>query len=211
MSWPISKTIFNDGGFEWSMYDRDFLFTPDRNGEIPDHHCKQTFVKSLPYIISHRNAVDIGCRDGEYTRYLHKHFQHVYCFDYRKRKLFNKNVDLNKITHFQCALGEESKQVLASGAGSLYNQSVPKENWINVQLYALDQFDLDNIDYIKIDVDGFELPVLKGSINTIEKFSPILVLEQENENTEALEFCQYLGYSVADWDDQHRNVIMRKL
>jgi FkbM family methyltransferase len=211
MSWPVDVTQFLDGGFNWSMYEKDFLYTPDGNREIPDHHCKQTFVKSLPYIKSFRNSIDIGCRDGEYTRYLHKYFNHVYCFDYRKRKLFNKNVDLTKVSHFQCALGNCNEEILVSGAGSLLSQSVPKDQWIKIQLYTLDQFEFENIDYIKIDVDGFELKVLQGAINTIEKFSPILVLEQENNDTEALEFCKGLGYSIADWDDQHRNVIMRKL
>lgn len=211
MSWPINQTQFSDGGFDWSLYERDFLYTPDGNREIPDHHCKQTFVKSLPYINSFRNSIDIGCRDGEYTRYLHKYFDHVYCFDYRRRKLFNKNVDLSKISHFQCALGDRNEERLVSGAGSLLSQSVPRDQWVKIQIYTLDQFKFENIDYIKIDVDGFELQVLQGAINTIEKFSPILVLEQENNDTRALEFCKELGYSIADWDDQHRNVIMRKL
>jgi hypothetical protein len=36
---------------------------------------------------------------------------------------------------------------------------------------------LTNVDYIKIDVEGSELNVLKGAINTIKQSSPIIEFE----------------------------------
>lgn len=209
--WPVKPTEFASNPFDWSWYDRDYLFTPDGIAESPNHHCKNTWLDSFPFIESKRFAVDIGCRDGEYTRYLHKDFDHVYCFDYRRRKLFNNNVDLKKITHFKCALGEEHKIMRVSGGGSLTNQTIPEEKWYDEQLYTLDQFQLKNIDYIKIDVDGYELQVLKGSLNTIKNYHPILVIEQEFGVRSSVEFCEtVLDYEVVAWDRAERNVIMKK-
>ena len=212
MTYPLEPTTFKDNPYEWEWYDRDFFCSPDGTKEFPNHHCKVTYVETVPFITNKRNAVDIGCRDGEYTRYLHKDFEHVFCFDYRRRKLFHKNVDLTKVTHFKCALGEEHKIIKVSGGGSITTGKIPQEKWYDEQLYTLDEFNLLNVDYIKIDVDGFESRVLQGAKNTILKYNPILVLEAENNDTSSIDLCRSMfGYDIAAWDCHHRNVIMRKL
>jgi len=210
MAYPVEPTQFKKTTFDWDLYDRDFLFSPNGNKEYPKNHCKTTYLESIPFINHKRNAIDIGCRDGEYTRYLHKDFEHVYCFDYRPRKLFHKNVDLSKITHFKCGLAETNKIEFVSGGSSMTSGKRPKENWHKEELFALDQFHLKNIDYIKIDVDGYELNVLKGSIETIKKWQPLIVLEEEKQQTDTIDFCAELGYTIAAWDEHHRNVILRK-
>ncbi len=211
MTYPITPSIFLDNPYNWDWYDRDFFYSPDGTTEFPEHHCKKTWVASLPFISNKRNAIDVGCRDGEYTRYLHKDFNHVFCFDYRRRKLFQKNVDLSKVTHFECAVGEDHKIIKASGAGSITSGSVPIEKWFDEQLYTIDEFNLPDIDYIKIDVDGYELNVLQGAVNTIKKYNPLIVAEQENNDTRAIDFCKKeFDYEIAAWDSLHRNVIMRK-
>ena len=55
-----------------------------------------------------------------------------------------------------------------------------KKNEIFTEI--LDHFELNPF-LIKIDVEGFELEILRGSPNTIRKFKPILILEiQEQKN-----------------------------
>ena len=207
--YPIEPTIFKGSTFTWDWYDTDYFMCKDGHGNYPDHHCKKTWIESIPFIGNKRNAVDVGCRDGEYARYLHKDFQHVFCFDYRRRKLFNNNVDLTKITHFKCALGEAHEVKKVSGGGSMTTSKVPKEKWYEEQFYTLDEFNLPDVDYIKIDVDGYELNVLKGSINTIKKYKPLLVLEQLKGEDSSIKWCETLGYEIAAWDNDNRNVIMR--
>lgn len=207
--YPVTPTTFTENPYNWEWYDRDFFHSPDGTQEFPDHHCKKTWVASLPFVSNTRNAIDVGCRDGEYTRYLHKDFNHVFCFDYRRRKLFHKNVDLNKITHFKCAIGEEHKIIKVSGGGSITSGSVPLEKWYDEQLYTIDEFNLSDIDYIKIDVDGYELNVLQGAVNTIKKYSPLIIAEQEHSDTRAIDFCvNTFGYKILSWDVDHRNVIL---
>lgn len=45
------------------------------------------------------------------------------------------------------------------------------------QIMKIDDLSFDNIDFIKIDVEGFEFEVLEGGLNTIKKFKPYLFIE----------------------------------
>ncbi|MBK8510772.1 MAG: FkbM family methyltransferase [Saprospiraceae bacterium] len=53
-----------------------------------------------------------------------------------------------------------------------------------VEVEPLDDFWRDNgrIDFIKIDVEGFEYSVLKGASSVLQKYSPILVIEIDDNN-----------------------------
>lgn len=65
---------------------------------------------------------------------------------------------------------------------------------------AASEKNLGKIDLVKIDVQGFELDVLKGSLNILETDKPILLVEihdKRNPRTEALyELLRNLGYHL---------------
>jgi hypothetical protein len=42
---------------------------------------------------------------------------------------------------------------------------------------TLDSFNIQNVSFIKIDVEGFERSVLSGAINTIIKYTPTILIE----------------------------------
>ena len=209
--YPVLPTVWKSNNYNPDWYDKDYFISKDGTGEFPEHHCKLTWKASVPFILEYENAVDIGCRDGEYARYLSLPFKHVYCFDYRHRRLFSDNVPLDKCTHFKCGLGEEHKTISVSGGGSMTSGKVPKEKWHDEEIFTLDQFNLPNISYIKIDVDGFETRVLQGASDTINKYKPLLVLEAENGNDTAINYCvKNFNYKVVAWDSNDRNVVMQE-
>lgn len=178
MSYPIQPTKFNEYFFKEEWYEKDFFYSPDGVREFPDHHCKLSFNGSLPFLKEQkRNAVDLGCRDGEFSRYLQHHFNHVYGFDPRYRKFYPYNVKKEKNTHFQCKVDN----------GAL----------------ALDKFNIEDVDYLKIDVDGSsEYVVVQGCLKTIEKYNPVINLEVKStalnrvESGRALDFLLSIGYKV---------------
>jgi len=177
MTFDTKKTIFNKCYFKEEFFERDFFFCADGNKVYLNHHCKITFNLSFPFIKNFRNSVDVGCRDGEYTRFLQKYFNHTYCFDSRLSNFFPYNVNINKVSHFQCALGDENKVITMSGGT---HKKIPGYMY-QTKCHRLDDLQLNNIDYLKVDVEGFEKKVIKGSINTIKKNSPVIVIEQNDE------------------------------
>jgi hypothetical protein len=73
------------------------------------------------------------------------------------------------------------------------------DNWIKNE-------NITNVDLMKIDVEGFELNVLKGGIETIKKYRPALFIELDNENLKAVganaralvEFVERFNYSIVN-------------
>ena len=71
-----------------------------------------------------------------------------------------------------------------------------KENYM-VKTKTLDSFNLSGIDFIKIDVEGYELHVLSGGRETIAKNKPKLYIEIWNSNLRSASYIlSEMGYSL---------------
>jgi hypothetical protein len=45
----------------------------------------------------------------------------------------------------------------------------------------LGQFWTDNVDFVKIDVDGFEVPLLEGARETLTRNTPVINIEMKRD------------------------------
>jgi hypothetical protein len=68
---------------------------------------------------------------------------------------------------------------------------------------SIDSLNLDKCNFIKIDVEGFELNVLKGAEQTLKRFKPALLIEINTfalarnnvTNQDVFDYLTELGYS----------------
>jgi hypothetical protein len=78
---------------------------------------------------------------------------------------------------------------------------------VEIDVNTLDNIFFNNnitVDYIKIDTEGYEYYILKGGINTIKKYRPIIQLEWNLINMEQCnvnendfkELIKYLNYEI---------------
>ena len=206
---PPTKWSENPYVPEWAA--ADYLYSADGIGEFPNHACKLTYLLSKPFIKNFRTALDIGCRVGEFSRYLHLDFEHVYAFDPVLSAKFAFNVDLRKVTHYHCALGDETGEIrMFDGTHSEREGIRPRM----VPVHVLDDFEFQDVDYIKIDVEGFEKKVLIGGKKTIECCNPVIVIEQNHvvlegeQRYSAKEYLEGIGYRQVAVDDRGWDFVM---
>lgn len=125
-------------------------------------------------------------------------------------EILQHNLALNhagNVSIFPFALGSEKGTAtlfenwnVNRGGASLLSQD--QQEGIDVPVEKLDDiFENDKIDLIKIDVEGFELEVLKGGIELLKKQLPVLIIEvsEQRENEagvspkEIADFVRSLG------------------
>ncbi len=131
---------------------------------------------ALRYIKRWRNCIDIGSNVGMWTRELATKFKKVYCFEPNPNfnECFRKNITENNVELFEFGLSNKEHT-----ASQEFNSTQMTNTPGNVKCRTLDSFNLDNIDFIKIDVDGFEVEVLEGAIDTITRNKPVINIEMK--------------------------------
>ena len=165
---------------------------------------KQQRDNGLRYVSQWRNAVDIGAHVGEWTRSLSRKFDHVICFEPNPnfRECFNRNIKENNVTLHPYGLSSHSHNatqgVNATHLNDVLGDTEPNDG--DIECRTLDSFNLTDVDYVKIDVDGFEIPLLEGARNTLKTNSPTVNIEMKRRKRplivhKAKEILTGLGYT----------------
>jgi FkbM family methyltransferase len=139
-----------------------------------------------------RAAIDIGANIGAYTRALALLTPTVHAFEPAKdaARLLKASSAAN-VRVYDCALsdhnGEAVLNVPRSGAGRITTRA--SLNALNsghetdrVQVRTLDSFSFLHVGFIKIDVEGHELSVVRGGLSTIDRCRPALLIECEERH-----------------------------
>jgi len=167
-------------------------------------------------------ALDIGANIGTHTVYLSEYFKEVHGFE-PQRKVFDllkSNIKINnchnvKLHNFGLGVKNEIVQMQKFDENSDYNQGgvgidlnengEPKGEEIYVKV--LDELNLKDVGFIKLDVEGYEYFVLKGGERTISISRPIVIIEINHKTKEyrkdIFQFFKKLRYKLTriSWDD----------
>jgi FkbM family methyltransferase len=206
-----ASTVWKDNPYQPEWAARDFLYSADGTNEYPKHCCKLTYNLSKPFIRNFRTALDVGCRVGEYTRYLQLDFARTFAFDPNLWPNFRFNVDLSKVTHFTCAIGDDRGETVMFSGGHVNREGAKIKT---VPVYTIDMFDFQDVDYIKIDVEGFEKKVLIGATKTLERCNPVIVIEQNHvvldgdQRYSAKAYLESIGYRAEAVDERGWDFVM---
>jgi FkbM family methyltransferase len=151
---------------------------------------------SLKYVKQWRVCLDIGSNIGQWTRPLAKRFQSVVCFEPNPnfRECFEKNIQEKNVLLWPYGLSNKEHK-----AKQDFNSTVLHEEDGDIDCRTLDSFGLTNIDFVKIDVDGFEIPLLNGARETLSKNDPVINIEMKRDKrTDVVVKCESilkdLGY-----------------
>ena len=139
---------------------------------------------SLEGLTEHRCALDIGAHVGLWSRDLVKVFEEVVAFEpcEEHRECLAKNVTADNLIIHPWAVGEcEGRVALEFYPGR--SGHTHRREGDTTRMVCIDDLGLDSVDYIKIDVEGFEFEVIQGAEQTIREFRPRMCIEQKPHRT----------------------------
>lgn len=151
------------------------------------------FARAFIEFRQFRHAVDIGSNCGLWTRVMARCFAKVTCFEPNPEVaevfwLNNPPGDpRSEAVLHQVALGAEAGLVRLNTQPKRRSTAftrVDDDGDIEVEQATLDSFGLQDVDFIKIDVEGWEHNVVKGGIETIRRCKPVMIVEQKPNNAE---------------------------
>ncbi|MEQ8746281.1 FkbM family methyltransferase [Pyruvatibacter sp.] len=150
----------------------------------------------VPYLCArNKDAIDIGANRGVYTWWMARSANHVHAFEPNPKMLRILNSVLpENATSYAVGLSDSAGEAglfvpqrrkgYSNQGGSLSaRKAAIPHGEVAVQTQTLDAFDLRNIGFIKIDVEGFEAAVLAGARETLLREKPNLLIELEESHT----------------------------
>ena len=137
-----------------------------------------------------RLAIDIGGHVGLWSVDLAEFFKGVWIFEpvpqFRECLVKNLKDKLEKNNYRiePIALGNKSNQdvKLKLGGDNSGDTHISDDGEISVPIKKLDSYGLKEVDYIKIDAEGYELEVLKGAEWTLAENRPMVVIEIKDKH-----------------------------
>jgi FkbM family methyltransferase len=154
-------------------------------------------LRLLPFLVDpERVALDVGANKGIYASLLAGLARRVVAFE-PNPYVFGaiKGAFPDNVTPLEVALsdraGEAEMIIPRRRGGNLFHLAsslradlaAPDAVTVTVRTARLDELDIDDVGFIKIDVEGFEQEVLAGARETIARDKPVLLVELEERLT----------------------------
>lgn len=144
------------------------------------------YNECLKVIKNRRTAIDVGGNLGLWSRVMCLDFKNVQAFEPVTQycEYFVKNAPT--ATLHNIALSDECGElVMACATNGSCGDTSPmvnkrKEKELQtVDVVLLDDYQFTDVDFIKIDCEGYELHVLRGAEQTILNNKPVIIVEQK--------------------------------
>jgi FkbM family methyltransferase len=192
-------TVAGVGPWVWARTDVHAWIGPKMDWE----HLHYPKILNMIPEENRNTVVQAGGNMGMYPRLLSDIFKKVYTFepDPVNFHCLVANCQKSNIVKMNAALGYKHEMVRVSvepfhdwETNYGVRVVVPNGETI-VPTIRIDDLALDHCDLIMIDTEGYELNILKGAVNTLENFKPVVFAEFADP---CIPYMQSFGYSVVD-------------
>lgn len=168
---------------------------------LPPVYQVQARKRSIDLCKNHRLALDVGANVGLWTRDLCDSFQQVVSFEpvAEFRQCLLRNVSATNLQIKDFALGDvrtTANLIITEGNTGHTHIDPSTLGAGTTAVYPLDDLDLDAVDYIKIDCEGYEYRVLQGGEQTIRRCKPVVVVEQKPHGAYSNQYGQHAAIDL---------------
>lgn len=161
---------------------------------------------ALQFVNNTRRAIDCGSHIGIVSVRLSRTFDHVECFeiDPRTRECSLENIKLHSekphtVTVHPTGLGSTSESLGLHRTNKSFSTHVQGQG--EYPVVALDQYGWRDVDFVKIDCEGYELAVIQGASDTLAFSRPVVLFEEKGhaarygvDASDILTHLRFLGY-----------------
>ena len=146
---------------------------------------KEQLDTALKFCTNFRHGIDIGANYELMSYSMSQQFEQVSSFEIvpEINECFRKNMqkfNIRNVNIYGCGLGDKEEEVaLEFNPKSTFRTHVDKDAKGSFKVRTLDSYNFGNVDFIKMDVEGYEPLVIKGAIETIKKFKPVILYEEK--------------------------------
>ena len=132
-----------------------------------------------------RVCLDIGGHVGLWAMWLARAFREVHAFEpaARHADLFRHNVHDTNVELHELALGDRPGVCEVCWFGESSGDAFIRPGSGEVEVRVLDSYEFSEVDFIKIDVEGFERQVVEGGRETLLKNRPMVCIEQKDRES----------------------------
>ena len=152
-----------------------------------------TWQQCIPYIQNFRRGIDVGFRGGDFAKNMLPYFDDVVGFEFR---LKSKKFKVENLLVYGVALGDSETTSFTSMNAGRIKGSGPRE----VKIKKQDSYGYTDVDFIKIDVEGYEPKVLLGAKQTIDRCNPVLCVEINRDDNYSQWLLESWGYELQEVD-----------
>jgi FkbM family methyltransferase len=157
---------------------------PKKNGFQREH-----LTRALKNVKEFGVAIDVGAHVGFWACDMAERFERVHAFEAAPDTydcLVRNTEGQDNVTTYnfaighgagRVAIGDDQQRLHNTGARYVRKLGTDELNCVEVEMRALDSFDFPRCDFLKVDVEGFELQVLQGAEKLIKKFMPVISME----------------------------------
>lgn len=166
-------------------------------------------------------AVDAGANVGAYARHMAAQFGHVHAFEPAQDTFDCLALNISewglsdRITAHQKALSDKAEGV-SMGTPGLFRRSISREvkGAGDIPAVTLDSVGLENVMFLKLDVEGYEMRTLQGAKALLDNSHPFVMMEMKERKVakgtadmtahaflleRGYTVCAKLGNPIIDW------------
>lgn len=197
----------------------------DKDGALVDYATKNSIegkctwqADTLDYLLSFynkttfRRCIDAGANYGFLSVGFSEHFQNVEAFELSSDIRHHLEINVKNISNIrvhQKGLYDTTTPINFELRQQSGQSCIVNHGGITEQVTTLDSFNFNDVDLLKIDVEGAEEHLIRGAENTIKKCLPVICCEIHCNRSEfgpgsltsrqyIFKFLDSLGYKLVD-------------